>query len=52
LRQASGEVLPKFVDFPILGDLWTSPANAGMKQAAENASARSSFDGSSCSFGS
>jgi uncharacterized membrane protein len=41
LRQASGEVLPKFVDFPILGDLWSSPVNAGMKQAAQNASARS-----------
>jgi len=40
LRQASGEVLPKFVDFPILGDLWSPPANAGLKQAAQNASAR------------
>jgi len=38
LRQASGEVLPKFVDFPILGDLWSAPANAGIKQAAQNAS--------------
>jgi uncharacterized membrane protein len=31
LRQASGEVLPKFVDFPILGDLWSGPAGAGLK---------------------
>ena len=39
LRQASGEVLPKFGDFPILGDLWSAPAS-GLKQAAQNASAR------------
>ncbi len=41
LRQASGEVLPKFGDFPILGDLWSLPPKSGIEQAARNASTQS-----------
>jgi len=37
LRQASGEVLPKFGEFPVLGELWSSPPS-GIERAARNVS--------------
>jgi uncharacterized membrane protein len=40
LRHASGEVLPKFGEFPVLGDLWSTPPS-GIERAARNASTQS-----------